>query len=244
MHDSKAVIASIVRGSQLVVLAIFFAVLISSNTVLAQSALAPNFVKLPPNATVVVMPTDIELYSISAGGIIEPKADWTAAANNHFKTALNHKIDALEIKHIELSENDVDEFSEINDLHGAVAQSINLHHFGQSFFKLPTKAGDLEWSMGDSIAVIKQKTGADYALFSWVRDSYASSERVAAMILMALLGIGLPGGAQVGYASLVDLNDGHIVWFGRMFRGVGDLREEQKAAEALNVLFEKFPSTK
>ena len=36
-------------------------------------------------------------------------------------------------------------------------------------------------------SAIKKMTGADYALFSWVRDSYASGERIAAMIALAVL---------------------------------------------------------
>lgn len=227
-----------------ITLAVCCVMLISSVAAEAQFALAPDFTKLPEGATVVVMPTDIELFSISAGGILEPRADWTEAANTHFKLALNHKIDTMGIKHLDLTDEQADEFAEINNLQGAVARSIDLHYFGPSFLHLPTKHASLDWSMGDSIAVIKQQTGADYALFSWVRDSYASGERVATMILMALLGIGLPGGAQVGYASLVDLNNGRVVWFGRLLRGSGDLREEAKAAETLDMLLEKFPSAK
>ena len=39
---------------------------------------------------VVRMPTDIELFEISGGGVLEPKADWTAAAAKHFWAALDH----------------------------------------------------------------------------------------------------------------------------------------------------------
>src|SRR2546422_8096094 len=53
--------------------------------------LAPGFTSLPKGAGVVIMPTDIELFSISGGGVLEPKADWTEAATQHFKTALRDK---------------------------------------------------------------------------------------------------------------------------------------------------------
>jgi hypothetical protein len=66
-----------------------------------------------------------------------------------------------------------------------------------------------------------------------------------ATIALAFFGIGLhPGGMQVGYASLVDLNTGQIVWFNRLMRGTGDLREPEKAAETLNVLLARFPASK
>lgn len=218
----------------------FFAL---AGTAAAQKNLADGFSVLPKNAKVVIMPTDIELFSISAGGVPEPKADWTAAASRHFKTALIEKKKSLGATTVELSEKDADEVAEVNTLHAAIARAVSLHHFGPSFFNLPTKGGKLEWSLGDTVQTIKERTGADYALFSWIRDSYASGERVATMIVLALFGIGVQGGSQVGYASLVDLNSGQIVWFNRLLRAGGDLREADKAMETLNTLLDKFPAT-
>ena len=207
--------------------------------------LAPGFSSLPRDAKVVIMPTDIELFLVSAGGIPEPKADWTEAANRHFKAALVAKKKTLGVATLELSEKDADDSAEINTLHAAIARSIQMHHFGPGILHLPTKEGKLDWSMGEPVRMLKEKTGADYALFSWIRDSYASAERVATMILLAAVGIGIhPGGAQVGYASLVDLNTGRIVWFNQLARGTGDLREPETAAETLAVLLTQFPSTK
>lgn len=205
---------------------------------------APGFEALPKNATVVIMPTDIELFEISAGGVPEPKADWTDAASKHFRAALNAKRKLLDIKSVVLSDQDADEVAEINALHAAVARAISMHHFGTGFLQLPTKDGKLDWSLGEPVRLIKQKTGADYAFFSWIRDSYASGERIATMIAFALLGVGMSGGTQVGYASLVDLNTGKILWFNRLVRASGDLREADKATETLGVLLENFPGTK
>jgi hypothetical protein len=206
--------------------------------------LAAGFSSLPKGARVVIMPTDIELFSITAGGVLEPKADWTEAAAKYFKAALVEKEKSLGLVPAELSEVDADDLAEINSLHAAVARAIALHHFGGSMFQLPTKEGRLEWSLGESVRAIKDKTGAEYALFSWVRDSYASSERVAAMVVMALFGVGMAGGTQVGYASLVDLNTGQVLWFNRLARGSGDLREEKNVPETLQVLLQDFPQAK
>ena len=204
--------------------------------------LAPGFTSLPKGAKVAVMPADIELFSISGGGVLEPKADWTEAANRHFKAALVQKKQTLGLATVELAEKDADELAEVNTLHAAVARAIDLHHFGP--LSLPTKDGKLDWSLAEAVAPVKKATGADYALFSWVRDSYASAERKAAMIGLALLGVGIPGGAQVGYASLVDLSTGQVVWFNRLMRQSGDLREAGPAAETVEALLNAFPSAK
>ncbi len=51
----------------------------------------------------------------------------------------------------------------------------------------------------------------------------------------------MPGGQQVGFASLVDLETGDIVWFNRLVSGVGDLRTAEPARAAVDDLLADFP---
>lgn len=218
---------------------------VAAHPVLAQDSrnLAPGFTTRAAAAKLVVVPVDIELFSISGGGVTEPRADWTEQAQRHFHAALDGVQGLLGKNVVRLDEKVLDEMAEINALHGAVAEAIFVHHMA-GIIKLPTKNGVLDWSMGDAVQPLKAASGADYALFTWVRDSYASSERKAMMVGMALLGIGLVGGIQVGYASLVDLNDGRIVWFNNLSRASGDLREAASARETVEALFKRFPATR
>lgn len=206
--------------------------------------LAPGFAGLPKGASIAVMQPDIELSSISAGGVLEPKADWTEAALKHVQGALSVKAAGLGVTVRELSENDADELAEINALHAAVARSIALHHIRGGTLALPTKDGKLDWSLGDAVAPLREKSGSDYALFIWLRDSYASAERKVAMVVLAALGVGIPGGIQIGYASLVDLRSGQVLWFNQLLRGTGDLREAEPANETVTALLKNFPETK
>ena len=59
--------------------------------------------------------------------------------------------------------------------------------------------------------------------------------------MAVLFGAYIPGGQQIGYASLVDLRDGRIVWFNNIDRMWGDLREAQPAAETVESLLKGFP---
>jgi hypothetical protein len=204
--------------------------------------LAPGFTALPKGAKVAIMPSDIGLFEASAGGVLEPKADWTELASRHFKAAMLAKMQALGLTAVEPSEKDADDLAEINSLHTAVAGAIALHHFGN--LKLPTKDGKLDWSMGEPVGAIKKATGADYALFSWIRDSYTSAGNVAGAVALAMFGFVRVSGIQTGYASLVDLNTGQVLWFNSMRRTSGDLREANKAAETLNTLLFDFPIVK
>lgn len=205
--------------------------------------LAPGFSTRPANSRLVVVPPDLELYSMSAGGVVEPRQDWTEAAQKNFGTALeaHRKLLGPEVTHMDLAQ--AEELSEIITLQRAVADAIAMHH-RNGMMSLATKGERLDWSLGDAVRPLKERTGADYALFTWMRDSYASSERKAAMVALALIGAVSFGGEQVGHASLVDLNTGRVVWFNELDRMSGDLRQAEPAKETLEALLKDFPVVK
>ena len=59
---------------------------------------------------------------------------------------------------------------------------------------------------------------------------------MAVIVVGGLLGAYVPGGSQVGFASVVDLSTGDIVWFNRLVRNTGDLRTPDNAAETVRTL--------
>jgi hypothetical protein len=151
--------------------------------------LAPGFHARAANSKLLIMPADMELFSISAGGVQEPKADWTEAAQKNYRAALEHRRAQLGKDVVQLRDAELDEFAELTALQRAVAEAVFMHHTARgSGMRLPTKEGRLDWSLGDAVKPLKAKTGADYALFTWIRDTYASNERKATMIALALIG--------------------------------------------------------
>jgi hypothetical protein len=237
--------ATIVRTTRTYVLAAALAAAAASPYAqeVTSKQLAPGFTARPAASRLVVLPADMELFSISAGGVVEPRADWTEAAQKHFREALTAQRKKLGTGVSELPPAQAEDVADITALHRAVADAIFIHHTGSSL-KLPTKGGKLEWSLGDAVRPLKEKTGADYALFTWIRDSYASNERKAVMVGLALLGSISLGGEQVGYASLVDLNTGRVVWFNELSRMWGDLRDPKSAGETVEALLKGFPEAK
>ena len=208
--------------------------------VASQSNRAEGFVKLPSGVKIALMPLDVELFEVSVGGVAEPRADWTTAALKHLNEVYRERKAKAGMQIVDMGDDASDEVAELNALHGAVGTAITVHHFGP--LKLATKEGKLDWSLGSEANALRQRSGADYALFTFIRDNYASKERIAAMIVGALFGVGIhPGGIQTGYASLVDLQTGRIVWFNRLVRGSGDLRERDAARETLDALLADFP---
>ncbi len=190
--------------------------------------------------TIVVMPLDVELAELSAGGLPEPKSEWTDAALKHMRAALETEAKTYKVKLIDYqpqsgTPEDQETSLELVKLHRAVGGSVLVHQYLPGR-ELPSKAGKFDWSLGPSVATISRSHHADYALFLFVRDSYASAGRVGVIVVAALLGVGIPGGAQVGFASVVDLKTGDIVWFNRLARGHGDLRTPEAARETVREL--------
>ncbi len=194
---------------------------------------------------ILLMPLNVQLSEISAGGAMEPKADWTSAAHQHIVSALRAENAKRSVHMVEFAEDRApparrDDLVQLNKLHGVVGQSIMMHQYADQL-ALPTKQGKFDWSLGPSTRALKEVYDADYALFVFVRDSYASAGRAAMIFVGAILGVHVPGGAQIGFASLVDLESGNVVWFNRLARAAGDLRTEQAANETVQLLIADLP---
>ena len=188
----------------------------------------------------VLMPLDVELSHLTAGGLLEPDAEWTEQAKRNMHTALMEEARSRKVELIDFDPNrgtpqDREMSLALTHLHRAVGNSILFHEYNPTF-ALPSKHGKFDWSLGPEAAAIARSQNADYAMFLFVRDSYTTGGRVALIAVAAVFGIGLQGGSQVGFASVVDLKTGDIVWFNRMARLSGDLRTPDVAGETVTTL--------
>ena len=193
------------------------------------------------DAEVLLVEPDIELTELLGSGVQQPRADWTEAARVYVTEALTQAFSARGAR--------LTRYHEPQDralkaeqrqailLHEAVGMSILLHrHFG---VRLPSKGEHFDWTLGP--AVRKLDPDARYALFVFIRDSYATDGRKALMALGILVGAGVSLGQQIGFASLVDLDDGRVVWFNLLNAQTGDLRNPTDAAESVAKLLDGVP---
>ncbi|MFQ6005225.1 MAG: hypothetical protein ACE5OQ_06945 [Woeseia sp.] len=193
------------------------------------------------NPRIILMPPDIKYYLVTAGGIPQPHAEWTDAARINFAGAVrdfavNRGTDLTVLDEESLDDREI----QYRKLHAAVGTTLIRNYFGG--FKLPTKQDNFDWSLGSGIHEIGQKRDADYAMFVFYRDYQASGGRVLFAILAAAYGNVLPTGQESGFASLVDLESGDIVWFNVVWSGSGELRNADGAAAAVNALFKDIPA--
>ncbi|MEQ9564139.1 MAG: hypothetical protein RLN69_16580 [Woeseiaceae bacterium] len=194
------------------------------------------------NPRILLMPPDIRYYLLTAGGVPEPNAEWTEAAQQNFAEAIENYAASIgtDLKILDkqnLSQTEI----QYEELHSAVGYTIINNYFGYS--KLPSKNGEFDWSLGPDIKQIGEQHDADYALFVFYRDYQASGGRVAfAILAAAATGVASDIGSESGFASLVDLNTGDVVWFNVVSAGSGELRKKEGAASAVNALFKDIPT--
>ena len=113
-----------------------------------------------------VLRPDISVGSITTGGMIEPRADWTEQARTSVTEALRAQQAARGAQTLfierrtELPGVTADELAEVERINLAVAQSIVLHKYLGEY--LPTKRGKgLDWTLGQDAVRLGQKTGYD-----------------------------------------------------------------------------------
>lgn len=201
-----------------------------------------------------VLRPDVTVGSLTTGGMVEPRADWTEQARANIVTALRAqqatrgaKLQIIE-RRTDLAGVGEQELADVERLNFVVAQSIVLHKYLGDY--LPTKRGKgLDWTLGEDAVRLGQKTGYDYALFMHAEDQVASSGRVALGVIGlagCFVGFCAPnvgGATQLSYASLVDLHTGEVVWFNVVRAGsevpgikFGDLRTPEGSAQMVERL--------
>jgi hypothetical protein len=197
------------------------------------------------NPRVILMPPDIRYYLLTAGGVPEPHAEWTEAAQMNFATATEDFAESIGTDLTILDRDNLGETHfQYEKLHSAVGLTILQHQFGM--FKLPSKGNGqvFDWSLGPQISALADEHDADYGLFVYYRDYQASGGRVAFAILAAAAGVGVSTGGEAGFASMVDLRTGDVVWFNVVNVGAGELRDEASAAATVNTLFSDIPANR
>lgn len=199
--------------------------------------------------TIVMVEPSIQLYEMQASGLLEPKAEWTRKAREFFPLAVNafltRKNATLAPDYYPPADLPSDHrIRQVLALNYAVMNAIYLH--GYMHVPLPTRGTQrrkpLSWTVGPGVQEIQRITGADYMLNVDIFDAYTSTGRAAIMLLGAALQIPiLQGGVQRGVATLVDLETGDVVWFNVMSDQMGDMRDQDGAAETARRLLKGLP---
>ncbi len=206
--------------------------------------------KIGAGKTVVILEADVELSELLAGGVEEPRVDWTKSAEANINSAIEQDLQGRSTKLVprnrSLAAADKAQLKQLELLTQTVGFSIVRYQLSP-YYTLPTKKAGFDWTVGPNVKLMKAAYGADYAMVTLVRDSYASGGRKAMAVLGILasaatgVSVGVSTGQRFGYTLLLDLATGKIIWANFMASETGDLRNPEDAKKVVRSMLAGMP---
>ena len=208
--------------------------------------------KLNTTKRLAVIPLEIEVCELSAGGIREKIDEWCVQAKNNVTTAIQKQLETKPMLFVKpfhetmLSEDQRVNLAETRALFDAVNASIRTHTYGIPEQRFPEKIEDFDYSLGKEVGELS--TEVDALLFVRCIDIIPTAGKQAIetgkFILGALVGVAVPvnmGGTMVSIA-LVDVNTGLIIWYNQHGSGISsDLRDPIKTNQIVKKLLDDLP---
>lgn len=188
---------------------------------------------------VLLLAPDVNLFELSAGGQRERVPDWNNKARDHITATLRDAFRTS--KSFEVVEAPALTAGEQFTLDEHIALYVRVG--GEAFSKTATndaawkhKRDDFDYTVGNGLAYLRERTGADVALVTVASDTYRSAGN------KVLTGLVMVAGAAVGVAivpasapafmtvGLIELRTGHIQWLNFASQGLmTDMRERDGA---------------
>jgi len=227
------------------IIALVFALCAVSVSAQEKTGSKQGFSLRPGTARIILMRPNIRVGAQSTGGMFEPNADWTAQARENLGAELSkieQRLGNVVVTYDDQSPTEGPVARQYNSLFSSVAESAMEYQFFKGN-RLPTKkhSDGFEWGLGPGLAQLQSLQGADYLLFVTTRDAYGSTGRKILQVAGLLAGVAVTSGEHRGYAGLVDLRTGELVWLNADMQMGGDVRTPEGAAKRVSELLKGFP---
>lgn len=205
-------------------------------------ALSQNLEARPKKA--VLLPPQVFVFELSAGGVPTRMADWEAAARDNLSSAAIRMARDLKLFELvpapRLDTPDLDRLEAHIGLYDRVAQSVFVYGRGdQSAWE--HKKNEFDYTVGPGLAFLREQTGADAALIVLGSDFISSGGRKTAFIAGLALGIVMPLGQSFMTAGLVDLETGDVQWMSFDASGSLDSRKPADIDDLMRALYQTYP---
>jgi hypothetical protein len=206
--------------------------------------------KLPRK--VLLLPPDIRVHELSAGGVAEKVDEWTRSANQAAtEVAREMESSGQHFNIVELPPLSADN-QLLLEQYGALYELVMFSAYAAQTSPFPAwqeRAGRFDYTLGPGLARLREHTQADGALFVVGTDYISTAGRKAAMAMGILFGAATgvyagPSGAPTFLSvGVVDLQTGNVAWFATEFQvGNRDLRKKGDVDSMVRELFAKYPS--
>ncbi len=199
----------------------------------------------PAPKKILLVPADVTVKEISAGGVTEEVPEWTETAQVNVNNALRKEASSNEAMELislpALSDDERAMLAEHVALYDVVAgTALNVVNSPLPAWK--HKRERFDYTLGPGLRFLKQKTDAEAALLVVGQDAVSSAGRKAAFVIGAALGVSIPMGYSFLSVGVVELKTGNIMWFDYdVSGGDKDLRQAADAQTMVRNLLEHYP---
>lgn len=202
--------------------------------------------------TTAVVPPDITLSQLSAGGVREQRDDWTEAARTNARATLEamRPERMVYLRDVALAPELADELAEVKALYRTI--DANMMLFGNPMIGLPTAMGRFDFSVG-SVDRLCEAVEADALLLIYGEDDYFTGSRkfmtglgvVASIAASALTGNAVmmtPASGNEHISAALVARDGTLLWYEVLGPGrIGDLRDPEGLRATIENLLRSMP---
>jgi hypothetical protein len=207
--------------------------------------------------TVELLPPEVEVYQIDAGGVREKMEEWSNQARTNIIVALQNELQtrigmSLKVADEKSLEEEKSLLEATRSLYNAVGLTILLHTYHpNAAYIFEEKRKNFDYSLGSEVRDLVEQGEALFLVNA--TDHVWTGGRQALQALGVILGVGagvatgvvlvpyLGGGTSLS-AALVDNRTGDILWFNTLSHGAGtDLRDPGSTKAFVSELFNGFP---
>jgi len=214
----------------------------------AMSAVNPALTQSPAARPkkVVLLPPQVFVYELSAGGMPTRMADWEATARDNLvaaATRLSRETGLFELVPAPaLDPLLADQLEAHVGLYERVAQSVFVYGRGDQD-AWAHKKNEFDYTVGPGLAFLREQTGADAALIVLGSDYISSGGRRAAFVAGLLLGVVMPLGQSFITAGIVDLTTGDVLWMSFDSSASMDSRTPADVDGLMHDLYQTWPGS-
>ncbi len=201
-----------------------------------------------PIQQLALLPVDVDVYEMSAGGVKEEVPEWSRTAEENIRAALlisrDSKDDCCATRQVDTSALTPGQ-REVLEEHLAL---FNLVAANAIWTSLPVnsawhfKSEHFDYTLGDGLRFLKTDYDVDAGLIVLGEDVVSSAGRKTAMVVGAMFGVVVPLGHSVLIGGLVDFETGDLLWMNyKVAAGATDLRDSESCLELARQLMEGYP---
>jgi hypothetical protein len=202
-----------------------------------------------PLQQVVLLPVDVDVYELSAGGVREEVPEWSSTAETNVRNAL---LVSKEVGGQCCVTRLVDTSSLTPDERAVLEEHLALFNTvatNAMWATLPSntawhfKAEHFDYTLGDGLGFLKEKYGLDAGLVIAGEDVVSSSGRKTTAVLGAMFGVVIPLGHSTLMGGLVDFSTGDLLWLNHVTSAAGqaDLRDPASCLDLAKALMKEYP---